>query len=110
MKIRIILILLIFLFVNSCDNSSQKFNSEKWKSSGKSLRGSMAKDLIESEILKNKTKDEVERLLGKANESENNYLGYEVITISRCYFWKCQMEISFDSQTHKITGEIEVSD
>lgn len=110
MKLQIILIAIICVFAVACSNSPQKFNSEKWKSGGKSVRGSMVEDLKESEILKNKTNSEIEQLLGKADESANDWLGYDVITISRCYIWNCRMEINFDSQTQKTKGDIAVSD
>lgn len=110
MKLQIVLILVIWFFAVACGSSPQKFSSEEWKSGGKSVRGNMVEDLKSSGFLKNKTKSEVEQLLGKADEKGDDWLGYEVITISRCYFWKCRMEISFDSQTRKTKGDISVSD
>ena len=70
----------------------------------------MINDIKNNKIFQGKTKPQVEELLGKSDENQANWLGYEVITISRCYFWKCLMEINFDPKTKKTLENIAVSD
>ncbi len=106
----IILIAVLFVFADSCTVQTQNFDVEKWKAGSKSVRGSMISDIKSSGILRKKTKLQVEDLLGKADASQKDWLGYKVTTISRCYFWNCLMEINFDPQTKKTIGDIAVSD
>jgi hypothetical protein len=67
-------------------------------------------DISKSRILAGKTKPEVQQLLGEPDAAFASEWGYEVVTISRCYFWKCRMQIAFDPQTGKATGDVAVSD
>ncbi|HEX8287802.1 MAG TPA: hypothetical protein VF556_07405 [Pyrinomonadaceae bacterium] len=77
---------------------------------GKTVRGSMIEDIRNNKTLQGKTKNEIENLLGKADENSGNWVGYEVVTISRCYFWRCRMEINFDMRTKQVVGDVAVSD
>jgi hypothetical protein len=110
MKKYFVITLATILFITSCNIKPQKFDSEKWKTGDKSIRGSMIEDMKNSKFLQERTKAQIKSLLGKADASGENMLGYEVITISRCYFWRCLMEINFDPQTKKVRENIVVSD
>jgi hypothetical protein len=65
--------------------------------------------LIDRRLLENKSKTETEQLLGKADFDQSRWLGYKVVTISRCYFWACRMEISFNDQNNLVES-VAVSD
>jgi hypothetical protein len=56
-----------------------KFNSTQWKASKPSGRIKMARNLIESELLLNKTKDEVRQILGEAERKSDKFeIGYDL--------------------------------
>jgi len=102
------------MLIASCSEPlPQTFDSERWKTGNKSVRGSMVKDINDSNMLKGKTKSEVVLILGKPDmEKVDGWVwSYEVITIPRCRFiWTCGMEIAFDPQTGKCTGGASVTD
>ena len=68
----------------------------------------MIGDLGRQGFLRGKTKAEVIAYLGKPDSEFENGLGYDVVTTSRCYFWKCVAEIELESNL--ATGKILVSD
>lgn len=120
-------VLVILGIAFTCWPRASKFNATKWKSGTKASRGTMALDLIERRLLVAKSRAEVLEILGKPNDCtvprpgfpgfENSpcsdprvsSLGYEVITISRCYYWKCEMNVLLDPTTY-LVQEVNVSD
>ncbi|PYT34946.1 MAG: hypothetical protein DMG58_03570 [Acidobacteria bacterium] len=110
-----------------CGRTDSKFDSKEWKTGGASYRGAMLPDLTERGLLIGRTRTEVAELLGKpdmcgaangdeptvvpANCSDEkvNWYGYNVVTIPRCYFWKCYLNVNFDPGTNRVEG-IAVSD
>jgi hypothetical protein len=111
-SLMLILILTAASLCFACSGPSpQPFDSQKWKSGGKDVRGGMVPDMRDRHLLKDKSKAEVEQLLGKPDVVYGEWgWGYEVVTIARCYFWVCRMAVSFDTRTGKATGEVVVSD
>ena len=103
-------LLVISLYLAACSDSPRKFDSEIWKSGNQATRGSMALDLQNSNILENKSKDDVAALLGPPDEKTDNWWGYGVKTISRCWFWKCRVEIRFDPASKRTVGKVLISD
>lgn len=98
---RSLLALIVVSVLSACSAPSpQEFDSKEWLSGGSSARGSMVQDIIDRDLLKAKTKVEVEQLLGKPDSqySGERWHGYEVVTISRCYFWTCRLEVGFDER------------
>lgn len=89
--------------------SAKPFNSQEWIRGTPSARGQMVQDLSDRKMLINKSKTEVEALLGKPDGQHLAMWEYNVVTIPRCYFWDCRMEVSFDENTGKVEG-IAVSD
>lgn len=106
-----------------CGHSDSKFNSKEWKAGGSSSRGAMVQDLIEHDLLRDKSPSEVRELLGKADDctagiepartecddAKVDWFGYRVVTISRCYFWKCEMNVIFGADSHRVK-RVTVSD
>jgi hypothetical protein len=109
-KFRNFVFIALFLLFSSCTHSPTIFESKTWRAGSKSTRGRMALDLQKRNILGNKTKGEIVELLGPPDEGSDNWYGYEVVTLSRCYFWTCRMEIEFDLATQKSVGKISISD
>jgi hypothetical protein len=95
-KIRDLYFIFVFIllsFLSSCAAPSPRtFNSEEWKSGGSSVRGSMVPDLIDRRLLEDKSKADVEQLLGKADSENLLSLDYKVITFQDVIFgfveWK----------------------
>jgi outer membrane protein assembly factor BamE (lipoprotein component of BamABCDE complex) len=102
------LLVLAFFALTACRESANKFDSQKWKVGSFSSRGEMAQDLIERKVLEGKSKTEVENLIGKPDEQGSDIYHYQVITLSRCYFWKCGLQVVFD-QTAQVKS-VNVSD
>lgn len=105
-----ICVIVLVMIVVSPDSQPQSFDSQKWLSGSKSVRGSMVKDMDARRLLDGKTKAEIEQLLGKPDLRHEDWWGYNVVTISRCYFWNCRMQVSFDPKTGKAIGGVGVSD
>ncbi len=99
----------VLILANGCGRIQQKFDSEKWKLSDKSVRGAMTEDLAEGLILAGKSGAEIEEILGKPDIIFDGGWGYEVRTVNRCYIWKCTMEVEFDKKSNKATGKVLVS-
>ena len=69
----------------------------------------MVEDIRANYIISDKSKEEVIGLLGTPDEASGDTFRYDVITISRCYLWKCRLEVAFDPQNGK-ASYIAVSD
>ena len=104
-----IILLVASILCAGCAPSPQQFNSQAWKSGGASVRGSMVLDLQARRLLKGKSKVEVEEMLGKPDYSASHWQGFKVVTIPRCNFWVCRMEVYFDEETEKVE-DVAVSD
>lgn len=94
MKINFPIICSLFLVIMLSCETSQKFDSQKWRLEGDQIaqfetRKSMANDIVKSDILLNKTDAEIEKLLGDSLHtnsksagkfpSERRYWVYETI-------------------------------
>jgi len=111
----------------TCWPRASTFNAAKWKTGTRASRGAMALDLIERRMLVGKSRAEVLDILGRrddctvpspgfpglknspCSDPRVSSLGYEVITISRCYYWKCEMNVLLDPTTY-LVEEVNVSD
>ena len=69
----------------------------------------MVQNLIDRKQLLGKTAPEVENLLGRPDYKEIYWYGYKVVTIPRCHFWECRMDVVFDSESNKVRS-VSVSD
>jgi hypothetical protein len=91
-----------------------------------SLRGAMVEDLTDRGLLIGKSRTEVVELLGPPNgcgifdgvsvaqnancdDPKVDWFGYRVVTISRCYFWVCRMNVNFRTDSYRVE-ELTVSD
>jgi len=106
-----------------CGRSDSKFDSKAWKAGGSLFRGAMVQDLMEHHLLWDKSPSEVRELLGKpddcttgleparteCDDAKVDWYGYNVVTISRCYFWKCEMNVIFGADSHRVK-DVTVSD
>jgi len=106
-----------------CSRLDSKFDSKAWKAGGSSSRGAMVQDLMEHDLLRDKSPSEVRQLLGKPDDcttglepartecedAKVDWYGYQVVTISRCYFWKCEMNVIFGADSHRVE-DVTVSD
>ena len=101
----------LLLFYASSFPSPQLFDSNSWLSGNAKNRGSMVRDINDRQLLKGKTKSEIERLLGKPDFVLNDWVwAYKVETRFRCNIWDCGMELGFDPQTNICTGGVSISD
>jgi hypothetical protein len=57
----------------------------------------MVLDLIEHKALIGKSSSAVKEILGKPDNEESDWYGYDVVTIGRCRFWKCFLNVGFNS-------------
>ena len=106
---RLALGLIGLVLLTACDRSPVPFVSNEWKKGNASTRGAMADDLIRSGRLVGKPRNEVEALLGPPDSREARWFGYEVVTIARCYVWKCSMTVVFDPTSGRVES-VAVSD
>ena len=77
-------------------------------------------------LLIGKSRAEVVELLGKPNgygifdgvsvvrdvnceDPKLDWFGHEVVTISRCYFWECRLNVNFSTDSYRVE-ELTVSD
>ena len=83
----------------------------------------MVQDLMERGLLIGRTSAEVTELLGKpdicgvskkdeptvvpasCSDAKVDWYGYNVITIPRCKFWKCYLNVNFYSDTHRVRAD-----
>jgi len=110
-----------------CSCSDSKFDSKAWKAGGSSSRGGMVQDLTDRGLLIGRTRTEVVDLLGepdmcgvrtqdvptvspaKCSDGKVGWFGYNVVTIPRCNFWKCYLNVNFNSDTYRVEN-LAVSD
>lgn len=103
-------LLVVALFLSSCDTPSRQFNSDGWKAGNPSIRGGMAKDLMARKLLTGKSRADIEALLGKPDYQFSEWYGYKVVTIARCrYIWECRMDVVFDPASNQVKS-VAVSD
>jgi hypothetical protein len=99
---KLILVFIAVFLVSSCAVSPRRFESQQWNSGDKQMGGGMAQDLIGRAILDGKSRDEVRQLLGKPNAEEVDWYAYDVITVGRCRFWRCFLNVNFDAKSHRV--------
>lgn len=104
-----LLSIVLSISVLSCSARKTTFSPAEWAAGDWSVRGSMALDIKERTLLANKDRSEVESLLGVPDIRSDGTWSYNVRTISRCYFWRCRLEIIFHSETGKVK-DVLVSD
>lgn len=109
-----VIILALQLLVGCCPNyrTDLEFDSVRWKSGDYCARASMSPNLQSSGLLKGKSMDEVEELLGPPDEifSPNKW-SYKANFVARCsVIWYCYSSIRFDEKTGKTNGRVLVSD
>ena len=110
-----------------CNRSDSKFDSKAWKAGGSSSRGAMVQDLTDRGLLIGRTRPGVVDLLGepgmcavstrngptvspaKCGDAKVDWFGYNVVTIPRCNFWKCYLNVNFNSDTYRVEN-LAVSD
>lgn len=63
----------------------------------------MVQDLIDRKVLIGKAPSEVRELLGKPDSQDQDGYEYKVVTISRCYYWKCTLGVAFDRDSKRVT-------
>lgn len=69
---------LVFFFVLANCSRETEFDSERWKSGNKKVRGEMVLDLIHKPILQGKAKSQIADMLGKPDQNENSSWAYFV--------------------------------
>ena len=118
---KIIIILSLAILVISCKNINDtkdnkqnvrmKFNSESWKKGDFKLRGKMSNDLVDSEILIRKTKDEVIELLGKFDGELSDMIFYKIDVgiIFGSGKWLYMLMIYFD-ESNNLVSEVVIGD
>ena len=118
---KIIIILSLAILVISCKNINDtkdnkqnvrmKFNSESWKKGDFKLRGKMSNDLVDSEILIGKTKDEVIELLGKFDGELSDMIFYKIDVgiIFGSGKWLYMLMIYFD-ESNNLVSEVVIGD
>lgn len=105
-------------FLCGCGSSDAKFDSKAWKAGSSSSRGAMVQDMTDRGLLIGKTRSEVVDLLGKpdmcgvstprtvfsaaCSDGKVDWFGYNVVTIPRCRFWKCYLNVNFSSDTYRV--------
>jgi len=103
------LTLCLVAIISACTPAARGFDSTQWKAASASVRGAMAQDLMDRQVLIGKSRLEVEALLGSPDNREAAWLGYKVVTISRCYFWECRMAVVFEEASDRVK-DVAVSD
>ncbi|MDO5970237.1 hypothetical protein Q4Q35_10500 [Flavivirga aquimarina] len=94
-------ILLLFIYFLSCgnNNKAEKFNKEKWRNGSQIERGNMSADLVESEILIGKNKNQVIKLLGNPKDSTKVNFHY---LIDFGYMTPFHLDVNFDMTNNKV--------
>jgi hypothetical protein len=122
-RTRWIAALLAAIVCCGCTQADSKFDSKRWKAGRASTRGSMVYDLMGHDLLHDKSPSEVKELLGKpdnctigngpdmpvCDDAKVGSFGYAVVSNPRCYFWKCQMDVVFGADSHRVK-DVAVSD
>ena len=69
----------------------------------------MAQDLMDRKLLTGGSRADIEALLGKPDYQDADWYGYKVVTIARCGFWECRMDVVFDRTSNQVKS-VAVSD
>jgi len=88
--------LLAIGILSSCSVAPRHFDSRQWNSGNPSSRGAMVQDLIDNGTLLGKSMPAVQQLLGPPDFHDADWYGYKVVTIARCRFWECRLDVKFD--------------
>ena len=97
------LVALATMILVSCSSQSRSFDSREWRIGRSSLRGTMVQDLIDSGAPVGAQSD-VEGLSGSPDYREKFWYGYRVITIPRCRFWECRLDVGFDATRDRVVS------
>jgi len=62
----------------------------------------MVQDLIDRKILIGKAASDVQDLLGRPDYKDTGWYGYKVVTLARCRFWECHMDVEFNRYTDRV--------
>jgi hypothetical protein len=102
-------VFLLATIQSGCSASPKPFDSKRWKSGNPSSRGAMTQDFIERRVLAGRSQQEIQELLGPPDEQDSTVYGYKVVTIARCHFWKCELDVVFDKNSNRVNS-VGVSD
>ncbi len=96
-----------YSLVKGCSaKESNKFSMSEWKSTPQELRFKFVEDIKDNNLLKNKSYNQIVKLLGQPDSYTNttiNYIINEYTEENPCLFNAIQlMEISFDNTGHFI--------
>lgn len=117
MNYKFVLLILLSLILFSC-NSDVKFNSEKWKNAGGENitlddRLNMSNDLIESQLIINKSELEIIELLGSPSRlNENDSDNTKFFKVKEVFGWDIDPEemtfikIRFNDKRKAISTEL----
>ena len=103
---KFIIILIVTLGLINCN--TKEFDPIKWKGSNERLRGKMVNNLISSKILENKTRNEIEELLGDEIDLNDKCTSFSV-DLGGLFELSYFLEICFDEKTGK-TNYIQLND
>ena len=96
-----------WLFYSCVPFPEQEFESGRWRSGSKKVRGAMVRDIIGQKLLIGMSEKEVIELLGNPDHTfqPQNLFMYEMNNNHRCSFlWECHLLVYFDSETKKVDG------
>ena len=82
----------------------RSFAAEQWAAGDMRVRGQMVQDLVTKKLLEDKTRSEVEALLGRADQAYTNSVEYRVdvgtrFLVSRWYY---RLVVHFKDQGNKV--------
>ena len=94
----IIILVLTLLILVGCN--SLTFDSQKWKEGNERERGSMSRNLIQEQILENKSKKEVIELLGDPDVDGEGCISYKLDLggYASMADWSYILQICFDRE------------
>ena len=93
------LIVAMLLILASCNIS--QFDAEKWKKGNKRQRGKMSSNLVKGQLLVNKTKKEVTKMLGSPDGKNGDCILYNLDLGG--HDWMYTLQVCFDDQHGKAT-------
>src|SRR5689334_13665600 len=101
------MLLVVCLLIAECSSYNAKpFDERVWLKSGVRGRGRMADDLVNRQLFRGKTKEELLTRLGKPDSIYDGVFHYQVAHIPRCtWFWDCAVLVYFD-QGGKVSGTV----
>ena len=102
MKHKFIPALILFILVGC---NSLPFDTQKWKEGNARERGSMSRNLIQKQILENKSKEEVIELLGDPDRDDTGCISYKLDLggYASMLEWSYKLQICFDQENGKST-------